>query len=245
MRSFSGINALSTFGDAGGERLENLVHAQFRQRLPGFDNPADMRPPGGTVVVDQQAVDQLLDGQFFAAEFADGHDGAHACQGRDAGMNAGAVGQSRVQARIFLVKKAADAARHVHHGGLQRLLAGEFCRDGGELALAFDENLAGAVDQDFRNVIVLHYERFDRYRSCALCGLRPYGLFWRFNDGLFGFDGRRIRHAGGRFIRRFDRMKGDRVRDFGPIIVQLAFIGISRADVFHGRDWLGFGFVIG
>src|SRR5258708_26573055 len=102
---------------------------------------------------DGAELDQLIERQLVLFEFADGERGAVDRQRRHDGIDAAAVGETRVADRRGFVDAPADLADDALADIEKLLIVAE--ADAGllDLAVDFDEYRAGAIDHDVRDIV--------------------------------------------------------------------------------------------
>ena len=142
--------------DEGAERVQDgrlarACRARDDHILVQEDERAD-EPPRPFVHTAERL--QPLDGQRVLLELADGDDRADARERRDDGVDAAAVREARVQARVHLIQDAPDGLRDVRRRRLERGLAHEPRRHLLQSALPLDIDPFGPVDQDLADVVV-------------------------------------------------------------------------------------------
>ena len=142
--------------DEGAERVQDgrlarACRARDDHILVQEDERAD-EPPRPFV----HAAERLhpLDGQRVLLELADGDDRADARERRDDGVDAAAVREARVQARMEIVEHAHDRLRDVRRRRAEHRFADELLQYFLQLAPSLDVDAARTVDQDLRNRVV-------------------------------------------------------------------------------------------
>ena len=98
--------------------------------------------------------DQVIDGVGVPGKFTDGQRGAVESQWRDHGVDPGAIRQPAVDHRGVVVDAAPDEGRDVTDHPDKLGVAGEAHLGQGELALALDIDLVGAVDHHFADAVI-------------------------------------------------------------------------------------------
>lgn len=109
--------------------------------------------------------EHLVDREGVLLELADGDDRADARERRDDDMDAAAVREAGVEARMHFVEDASDGLCDVRRGGAQGLFADEAVGDLDEPAAAFDVHALMPVDHDLRHLVVRQALRHRRKKQ--------------------------------------------------------------------------------
>ena len=143
-------------GDEAGEEVEEGRLA--RSRAAGDDDvlahpDARLHELGGVVRPGSEA-DEILGGEGAAGELADGERGAREGERGDDRVHARAVRQAGVHVGLRFVDAAPDGGDDAFDDGHHARVVGELEVGEGELAVALDVDLVGAVDHDLRDGVV-------------------------------------------------------------------------------------------
>src|SRR3954451_5037615 len=199
---------------------------------------------------DRAELDQLVERQLVLLELSNGECGAVDRQRRNDGVDAGAVGETRVADRRGFVDAAADLADDALADVEQLLVVAE--ADAGLLDLArnFDEYRAGAVDHDIGDVVarqqrlqraVAEHVVADVVEQFFLLGNRHHDVLDRDDlvDDVADFLARRLAVELGELgkVDRLDQGAEDGRLDLVVIVGSPRLHGGRGRRGLHGCDW--------